>query len=326
MKGYFFPPLPAQGYDNPYCTRFKEALANCVELLNAHEKPTHVSAWELLKYSTKAELYVFNWLEIVSYHRFGTLQFLLALLAFRIIIARRARIIWIFHNIEPHEGHSRETRCFYKLLFQHAHLIVAHSKEAEAFARSKAKGKVVYCCHPFMSYSLPSVTVTHFDIVIWGAILPYKGIPEFLSLPEVQSSGFRILVVGECKDRQLADNIQALTNDHIHFDNRRAPFEEIAALCRDAKYVLFPYIGDSVSSSGALIDTIVFGGTPVGPHRGAFKDLADEGACLTYRSYSELLDIIHIDEKSDSEGIRTFVKDHSWAAFAERITTLICQS
>lgn len=323
MRSYFFPPLPRGGYPNPYCTHFKEALAEYTDLLNAGEKPTRMAAWELLKFSTRADLYVFNWLEIIGYHRAGLIQFLMAFIAVWTVIARRARILWVLHNIEPHEGHNWQTRYFYRLLFKHAALTVAHSREAEAFARKKAKGQVVYCCHPIISYPVKAQPVQPTDILIWGSILPYKGVAEFLEMQEVQASGLDIHVIGVCKDLQLARRIDSLTNEHVRFENRKATFDEIASLCRQAKFVLFPYVGGSVSSSGALIDTIAFGGTPVGPHRGAFKDLSEEGVCLTYQNTSAMMDILKSEKVINTSVVRSFLQDNTWDAFARKITSLI---
>ncbi|WP_194968036.1 hypothetical protein [Klebsiella pneumoniae] len=48
-------------------------------------------------------------------------------------------------------------------------------------------------------------------------------------------------------------------------------------LIEDSKCVLFPYKSGSISSSGALMDTIALGGVAIGPDVGAFKDLEKKG-------------------------------------------------
>lgn len=68
---------------------------------------------------------------------------------------------------------------------------------------------------------------------------------------------FKIRIVGTCVDSELDKRIKKLTNSNVVYENRRASFGEIAKQVCLSKYVLFPYVGNSISSSGALIDTLV---------------------------------------------------------------------
>ena len=84
-----------------------------------------------------------------------------------------------------------------------------------------------------------------------------------------------------------------------------------------SKYVLFPYTGDCVSSSGALIDTIALGGCPIGPNKGAFKDLAEEGVCTVYQDYDELFSILGKPSHFNNSKMTEFSARNSWDAFAD---------
>lgn len=55
----------------------------------------------------------------------------------------------------------------------------------------------------------------------------------------------------------IGQTYKKLTNSNVVYENRRASFGEIAKQVCLSKYVLFPYVGNSISSSGALIDTLV---------------------------------------------------------------------
>lgn len=115
----------------------------------------------------------------------------------------------------------------------------------------------------------------------------------------------------------MVESIQKLCGKNVLFENRRASFEELAGLIQHTKYVLFPYTGDCVSSSGALIDTIALGGLPIGPNKGAFKDLAQEGVCVTYQDYDELFSILGKSSISDKSKIEDFIMKNSWNTFTD---------
>ena len=249
--------------------------------------------------------------------RFGLIQLFLVMIALMTLKLRRAKIIWMFHNIRPHQGENWMTHCISSWLYKNSTLIVSHSQEAAEYASQRAKCKVIYKCHPVMPIDVAprQEIVEPFDVFIWGAILPYKGIVEFVSLPEILKSNLKVKIIGTCKDKELEKKIRHYTDSHIFYDNRCADFAEISANCRAAKYVLFPYVGKCVSSSGALIDTIALGGTPVGPNVGAFRDLASENVCITYRNYEELIKILN-SEKKNMVDPSNFISNNSWDKFA----------
>ncbi len=135
----------------------------------------------------------------------------------------------------------------------------------------------------------------------------------------MRQSELKIFIVGKCKDLQLSEQLITCCNSNIRYENRRAGYAEIKALMSKAKYVLFPYLSGSVSSSGALIDTIVLGGTPVGPNLGAFKDLAEEGVCLVYDDYAGLLDILSGNRTIDDLKRKDFIAQNTWDSFAMKL-------
>lgn len=319
-KVFFYPPAPKGGYTNPYIVNYKNAIKKDFNVLNMDNQVSPMLSLTFLLYSLKADIYIINWLESVCFLKLGILQFLLARLGLRIIKLRKKKIIWMFHNIHPHQGRSKLSSKIQKILFKQSELIITHSSEATMYAREKTGKKVLYKCHPVKEISVTSQYENkriNCDVFIWGTILPYKGVYEFISLEEIQQSKLKIIIVGECANKELAEKINSQCNDNIHFENRRASFDELAQYIQNSRYTLFPYIGDCVSSSGALIDTIVFGGTPVGPDVGAFKDLKKEDICLVYRDYTELVNIIHSSCTISETQRSLFIKANSWKAFSE---------
>ena len=231
-----------------------------------------------------------------------------------IIKLRHSSIIWMFHNIRPHQGENWMTRNISNWLFRNSTMIVAHSQEAAEYARNHANCMVEYRCHPIEPINVDAWTtiIEPFDLFIWGSILPYKGVLEFVSLPKIQSSNLRIKIIGSCKDKTIDYQLSSCINEHIVYENGRADFAEIAANCKAARFVLFPYIGDCVSSSGALVDTIVLGGTPLGPNIAAFKDLAEDGICITYTDYENLMEMLTTSSEAAIRDTDSFIKSNTW--------------
>lgn len=324
----YYPAAGTNGYGNPYSVNYKSAMSAYYEVLEADNKAPRYNMLGLyiLKRAFQADVYIYNWIENIGTFRLPMLQLLLTALAILVVKCRRKKIVWMFHNIHPHSGATFYSHTVSWLLFHTASLIVSHSKEAADYARKKTKKKVLFLCHPVKPFSDEELRyagkVEDCDVLIWGSIIKYKGIEEFISLPEVQKSKLKIRIIGTGKDKELIKGIRQWCNNHICLDEKRASFGEIAAYCKTAKYVLFPYVGDCVSSSGALIDTIAMGGVPVGPNVGAFKDLSEEKVCITYNNYSDLLKILQSERVCDNN-IANFFKKNSWRSFAEVINNEI---
>lgn len=196
-----------------------------------------------------------------------------------------------------------------------------------------------------------------YDIFIWGDIMPYKGVLEFLENPLIYDSGLKISILGRVMDEklkksiskvldkhyakffaELSDNIENGTTDRmagktdISCEWRRADFAQIAACCLRSRAVLFPYKTNSISGSGALIETIAMGGKPVGPNVGAFKDLAKEGLCYVYDDISTFIEEIKLIKQKDEvllpelkERREKFIEENSWENFVKTIIKSVCR-
>lgn len=324
-KLHYYPALPKNGqYANPYSHYYRKALSKYFKIVDTSAYKGVLLPF-LLACSAlfKADIYLFNWIESFGYRYLKALQYMLIILCFRIIKCRKKRLVWMFHNMHPHAKNGKYSSKIMDFLFKHADLIIAHSKEAAEYVQSKAKFKVLYRCHPVpSSFELKTSdgNITPiYDVLIWGTVLPYKGIAEFLSyLTEIHSQ-LKVYVIGKCNDELLTQSINSLCSDYINFSNRHVDFQELSKLISQSRYVVFPYIGTSVSSSGALIDTVAMGGNAIGPNKGAFKDLADEGCCCVYDNYEELVNIVERNIKPDSEAIRIFLQKNSWENYVKSI-------
>ena len=324
-KIYIYPSDPQIGQKkikNPYITNFSSSLKGKMEIITLKRRT--MAGLDFLRCSIKSDIIIANWVESISSNRAGVIQFLLASITLLYIKISHKKLVWMVHNMQPHEGRSVFSDVLSKELASFADVIITHSQDAVKLVHDKYGKHSFYRCHPITPFQYgKSDTQKSIDILIWGTIIPYKGISEFISSPMIQKSNYQILISGICTDKSLENKILEYCNDHIIFKNVRMDFNKIQALINNSRYVVFPYKKDSVSSSGVLIDTIAMGGTPIGPHRGAFKDLQDEGVCIKYKNEDELCRILSGSHQIDNITREQFVQNNSWESFADFILELI---
>lgn len=314
---YFY---PSADQNFAYCTNFKNAIAHKFNVLNLICKRPLVGCFPLFKYSFVADIFILNWPENIIFARFGILQYYIVRTALKIIKIRKKKIVYIFHNFHPHQGINKYSKKIQDILLKNSTAVISHSKDAATYAQTKTSIPIYYRCHPVKIFDFKiNKMAERYDVLIWGEIYPYKGIVEFLSFLKEQKSNLKILILGHCGDKVLAEKITSLCNETIIFNNRKADFDEIASLSQTSKYVLFPYIGKCVSSSGALIDAIVMNGNVCGPNVGAFKDLYKQGVAFVYNSYNELLDIIRSGKVISVQKKKEFIEMNSWENFGDFI-------
>lgn len=323
-----------KGYPNRYFVLLKQQLASFFEVLDSENKPCLAQGLSLLRFSFKADIFLLSFVETVAFQKLAFLQFLLAHLSLLIMRIRGRKVAFIFHNPRPHKGENFMSESLTKAQLVHSCLVISHSEETAALARKKISeyggdpSKVKFVPHPVVKMeAAPKVPSDQSDfILLWGNILPYKGILEFVSSPAVRSAGLKVKIVGACQDPRLLSSIETAVNrggcsTSFCFENRSAGFEELGSLIAGSRHVLFPYLTGSVSSSGALMDTIAMGGDAIGPNVGAFADLAEEGVCSVYDSEDEMIRILRSDRMTGRSAMDDFIDRNSWRSYAQRIAT-----
>lgn len=347
------------GYPNRYFVFLKENLAEYFDVLDADNEPYLTQGWALLKHSFKADIFLLSFVETIAFHKLAFAQYLMVRLSFLIMRLRHKEIVFIFHNPRPHKGENWMSRSLTKVQLLQSCLVVSHSGETAAFARALiseyggSPDKVRYVCHPVAVAGDDGSVVAEADdgfapslktrrsgrsdeILIWGNILPYKGVLEFISSPAVRVAGLNVRIVGRCKDPGMAKDIEKAVAEcdsaefvssysngseslrsKIIFENRAADFDELASLVSSSKFVLFPYLPGSVSSSGVLMDTLAMGGNPVGPAVGAFADLSRENVCFVYGSEAEMIEILKSDRSVNPGVLRDFITRNTWHSYAK---------
>lgn len=327
MKFYFFPnPYNTILHQtNPYSKNFIESLVdNGIKTTNQESSISNIFV-EMLVNSRGSNIYILNWIEELGRGRGRVVYGFLLILFFIINKIQRKKIVWVFHNIESHYKETIFTRVIKRVLFKWSDLIITLSKRGyDILSSSNTSAKLLFHHHPINS-DLLSLEIkqpqNQYDILIWGSVIRYKGIVEFLEFlhSTKNENKYNILIIGKCSDLDYKVEVENLCNSNIEFYDQFTSFEEVKGYISNSKYILFPYIGNSVSSSGALIDTITMNGNCIGPKIGAFKDLADEYLCLTYDKYEDIVDIIESKTRIKQADIDRFVRDNTWNQFANSL-------
>lgn len=332
MKRLYYYPSGRNGkYDNPYSSNLKSCMQRYYYVYESdNKKPFGLQTFRMFLLSFFSDVFILSWVENVGEAKYGKVQELLVKSAIKVMRFRSKKIVWIFHNFHRHEGFSKRTIDMNMFLINHSSIVISHSREGARYINDISNGKAIYFCHPFKRITTDGSFInineveTIYDIFIWGNIYPYKGVIEFISSPIVQKSNISIYIIGQCSDGSMTQKIKDLCSQNIQFENRRATTEDIMFYSKRCHYVLFPYIGSSVSSSGALIDTIVLGGIPIGPQKGAFKDLEEEGVCFTYKNYEDLVRMVVEKKITVSEVNREkVIEENNWERFASDLYELL---
>lgn len=333
MKAYFYPPLfqNAKGVHNPYSQNFINSLNQYYKI---NTKPAKfVGLIDLFFACFSTNVVILNWVDNIAFKRLAFFQYILFKIILKVLVLRRICIVWVLHNIHPHKGENELTKKINNLMCLSSDIIFVHSSEAKNYIKQFTNAKVYFLHHPIEPINLENKgldnTPYKFDFLIWGSIEPYKGILEFLQFCNDNkdiTSDWRIKIVGLCKSQSYEEDIKSKLSVNIIYENRKIEFDELSKEISASKFVLFPYTSSSVSSSGALMDSLSLGANIIGPSKGAFKDLADEDICIVYEDLNELRNIKERFSGINKSAIQLFVDKHSWDGFATKISGLINSS
>ena len=233
------------------------------------------------------------------------------------------------HNKFSHSKKRFKSKQFLtRFMVKYSDYIITHSSEGVQFAEAistKVSSRIKYFPHPIKDYHVERKEKSDVDILIWGAISPYKGIHIFLDLlyeKEIQNE-FKILIAGKVVEEGYLKKIQGYTNEVIKFENKFFSFEELAILIPSSSIVIFPYQKDSILSSGVLMDTLANRGVVLGPNTAAFADLKEEGIIETYSDFEDMIvkirSMISGEISINNNKLEAFIKDNSWEQFTLKL-------
>lgn len=317
---------------NPYIDDTIASLEKYYRVIN-NENPSDKGIFDLLKYIFKIDYLFLNWIENLPERKAGRIQtrFFLAILPILKLLG--VKIVWTMHNKLSHsKDHLFLKKLIFKGLLNNAEIILTHSSEGVAYGENIKKGcgqRIHYFPHPVKDRRNKINTDKQFDILIWGTLSPYKGILEFLRLlfEKNYQNKYKILIIGKSTTQDYFNSLLQCSNDNVNIKDDFIDDAVLKELIGQSNIVLFTYAKSSILSSGALMDSIGFGGNVVGPDVGAFADLAKEGIINTYKESDDMFTIIDaVIAKKDNFGnasIDQFLQANSWNKFAENIHQLL---
>lgn len=168
----------------------------------------------------------------------------------------RTPVVRTVHNLEPHAGDvasnrivSSVTRSFDRITDVDIHLVPEEPREGAKRSMTILHGGYR---EPFAAH--PRAQADRSQILYFGMIKPYKGIPALLAAFEsLGDPTARLRLVGQAVDDGTADEIRAAarSDERVSHDLRFVSDEQLVREVSSSSLVVFPY--ESLHSSGAVI-------------------------------------------------------------------------
>jgi glycosyltransferase involved in cell wall biosynthesis len=312
---------------SPYLDNFISFNNDYFSFLNKDD-PSKIGLFNIIKYINKIDSVFFNWIEKLPDFKGGYVQsiFLFMLLAYCKL--KKIKIVWTLHNRIAHsKKHWFLKKLIFRTMMKHSDFIITHAKEGIDLINEYTCGKchIIYFPHPVTGLPLLNSKEKNIDILIWGTIVPYKGVEHFLDFiyNKGLSNAFNIRIIGKSIDSEYLTKITIYSSSKIKIEDRYLEVNELQELIGQSRIVLFTYSSDSILSSGALAESLAYGALVVGPHKGAFKDTAELGYSYTYKTFDELLDLINLIRSENKtvtkEKYEKFLGEFQWSEFARKL-------
>ena len=209
--------------------------------------------WRITKHPS--DLVIFQWWHPFFGLCFGTIAYLLK-------IFTRRRIVFICHNVIPHERHWVD-RMLTRFALSSADKLVVHGRQQADQAR-RILPRANIACHPHPLYdqfhllgisqheARDRLSVEGKVLLFVGYIRPYKGLPYLLeALPEVlREIEVTLVVAGEFYERKA--RYQELIHSldlaaRVKLIDRYIPNEEVETYFSACDAVVCPYVSGSQS-------------------------------------------------------------------------------
>lgn len=323
-KVFVYPPYTGSDRNpgNLYLKLFEESFSGYENLKLVRHDKFKTPFWNLLYY-WRSDIFFFSWVEGLVYSFSGKMKFLL--IALIILVARWTNrdVIWILHNKHPHKGKTWATTKAMRFLAKYSTVVVTHSQTGITYFNSefeKNKGKCYFIPHPVYSTEMIPPKTLKWDYIIWGEILPRKGILEFLRF--ANSCDFfktkKILVCGRCKNTDYSELLSKECNNNVTFINEFIHDDVLREYVSSSRYILFPYQTSSVLSSGSLVYSLNYGKPIIGPNVGVFAEMDKIVTC--YDSFEEIIDL-HIT--FDTNVLMNYIEQNNWNTFLSKVLDLL---
>jgi glycosyltransferase involved in cell wall biosynthesis len=215
----------------------------------------------------------------------------LSKICFIVRVLTRARIVFVCHNVVPHET-SPADRCLSAIAFAGAHGFIVQSGEDLSNLRRFRRGAPA-AVHPHPIYDFFRTGEMTREaarsaigegggplLLFFGYIRPYKGLMHLIeAMPEIsRATGARLLVVGEFYEEEapyLKRVAELGMEGAVRFVDRYVGNEEVAGFFTAADLVVLPYL--SATQSGIAQIAVAFDRPMVATRVGGLPEVVVEG-------------------------------------------------
>lgn len=214
--------------------------------------PTSLKKLFVILLYNKIDIVTLNWFEDNACSK-GVVKFFIYVLYLLILRVKTKKIIWIRHNIAPHD---KRNKIGYRLVCS----ILSYISNKKVTHRPIPGYDYV----PHINY-IPSALDDVCDkertneYLIFGQIKAYKGIVDFLKRwPEDK----RLLLVGRCHDSELERKIVGIIEErnlNIRYQNKFLSDDELNLLLMSTKTVILTHFDDSMIVSGGFYHASSYG-------------------------------------------------------------------
>ncbi|AWI79765.1 hypothetical protein CEW87_10515 [Parazoarcus communis] len=340
--------LPDWSEGNPYQNLLVESLQRRGAHLELADFPSgHFALNSAVNRAGKIRVLHLHWInELIapifwSKGRFALLA-KLALLAADVLVVRLRGIavIWTIHNLVAHETPNRNTELRARgVLARTCSHVILHSERArqrvEAAYRVKLPEKSTIIphgnydgCYPFSlerrAAFLQQLDIDEQSVVVlfFGAIRPYKGVPQLIkAFRQISTRNLRLIVAGRPNSKQFGDEITSLAQDdqRISLLLDFVASEDVAALFSLADVVALPF--ENTLTSGSVTLALTMGKPLLLPDEARVLDAVTEDCVLFYGSDETLAGTLRTLDKEGlglmGRSARVLADGTPWGKVAE---------
>lgn len=326
-----------QEHSNPYVQNLIDSLSVPFNVINANA-PTSMGIIDILKNIRKINWLFLNWIENIPERKGGFIQFLLFYFLLVTNKLLRVKIVYVLHN---KVSHSKKYFFFKKLIFKsilkHSSYIITHSSEGVSFASEEygiSPEKIFFIHHPiekgkkFLEENVSKQSKVY-DILIWGTMVEYKGIYEFVANLNnfKHAEKIKILIAGKFINQEYFEKVKKICGENITIQNSFLSEKILHKHMTESRIILFTYSPGSILSSGALMDSLFSPSYIIGPNNGSFTDFEELSLISTFNNFDDLESLIFKVSEQDMEKLmhsrKLFVKKNSWDHFAQSFINFV---
>lgn len=335
QKAYIYPISSRSPRDihNPYLENFMNSLSTTFSFVNKSH-PSDKGIADVLKYIWKIDAVFLHWPENIIERKLGLLQTILLTLLLPFLRMRKIFIVYVVHNKISHSGEKIRIKKFIiRRVLRHSSFLITHASDGVDFIHSFSgkKKQVFFFPHPIDKPMPLQALNKDIDVLIWGNIAPYKGVHNFLlaleSNPDLKR--WKIFITGKVSSGQYYQELIRIKPDEVVLMDEFIGEERLHQLISRTRVVLFPYLQDSILSSGAFAKTLAYPVAIIGPNGGAFKDFSHLEQVDTFKSFNDIPALLTKNLEKQNENLQwqneNMLNQYSWASFGKAFSEYLCQ-